>query len=63
MSDQVAHRRDRSAPSAARARTARVAPTRSTVASGWAYRLRHQAGSASAQPFIASVTRFGPSST
>jgi hypothetical protein len=32
------------------------------VASGFAWRLSHHAGSGSAQPFIAGVTRFGPSS-
>ena len=33
----------------------------STVASGFACRFSHQAGSASPQPFIAIVTTFGPS--
>ena len=33
----------------------------STVASGFACRFSHQAGSAAPQPFIAIVTRFGPS--
>jgi hypothetical protein len=63
ISDHLAHRRDRSAAWVARARTAQVSPTISTVASGCAWRLRHQDGSGSAQPFIASVTRFGPSWT
>jgi hypothetical protein len=43
MSDHLAHKRDRSAPWAAGARTSRASPRRSTVASGWAGRLCHQA--------------------
>jgi hypothetical protein len=42
-----------------------VAPMRrasSTTASGSAWRFSHQAGSAAPQPFIAIVTRLGPSS-
>ena len=42
---------------AARPWTARDPPGRSTVTSGCAWRLSHQAGSASAQPFMAMVTR------
>ena len=34
----------------------------STVVSGWACRFSHHAGSGSPQPFMAMVTRFGPSS-
>ena len=56
-----AQSRDRSSPSAARPLTVRRPSTRSTLASGCAWRLSHHAGSSSAQPFIAMVTRFGPS--
>ncbi len=59
---QRAHRRGRSSGPAARARTRRGPSGRSTIVSGEAWRLSHQAGSASAQPFIARVTRSGPSS-
>ena len=56
-----AHNRSCSSPSAALARTG-IGPSRvSTVASGFACRFSHQAGSASPQPFIAIVTTFGPS--
>ena len=61
-SRRCAHRRSRSSPSAARAWTGRGPSFRSTITSGCACRLSHQAGSPSDQPFIASVTRFGPSS-
>lgn len=44
------------------ARTDRDPSARSTLATGCAWRLSHQAGSPSAQPFMARVTRFGPSS-
>src|SRR5919106_1459620 len=52
-----AHRRSRSSLYAARPRTARFPSASSTVTSGRTWRLRHQAGSVVAQPFIASVTR------
>ena len=51
------HMRDRSSPCAARPLTGRGPSVRSTLASGLACRLSHQAGSPSAQPFIAIVTR------
>ena len=51
-SRHLAHRRERSSPSAARARTARDPSVRTTLASGCAWRLSHQAGSPSAQPFV-----------
>ena len=57
-----AHRRGRSSAVAARPRTARSPSGSSTVVSGLAWRLSHQAGSGSPQPFMAMVTRFGPSS-
>ena len=49
-------------PAAARAVTERGPSASSALAFGCACRLSHQAGSPSAQPFIAMVTRFGPSS-
>ena len=61
-SRHLAHRRDRSSPAAAWARTRRGPSVRSTLASGFAWRLSHQAGSPSPQPFMAIVVRFGPSS-
>ena len=43
--------------------TSRVSPPGSVMlASGWAWRLSHQAGSGSIQPFIAGTMMFGPSS-
>jgi len=62
ISRHVDHKRDRSSPRAARACTRRVPSRTTTFASGWACRLSHHAGSGSAQPFMAIVTRFGPSS-
>jgi hypothetical protein len=56
------HKRDRSSPLATRALTERGPSTRSTLASGCAWRFSHQAGSPSAQPFMATAMRFGPSS-
>ena len=49
-------------PAAARARTARDPSGSSTVVSGCAWRFSHHAGSVSPQPFMARVTRLGPSS-
>src|SRR4029450_8708295 len=48
-------------PLATRALTERGPSTRSTLASGCAWRFSHQAGSPSAQLFIAIAMRFGPS--
>ena len=62
ISRHLAHRRDRSSPSAALALTMHGLSARTTLAPGCAWRLSHHPGSPSAQPFIASVTRFGPSS-
>ena len=59
----TSHRRSRSAPRASRATTFRRSPGRSTDAAGRACRLSHHAGGGSPQPFIAIVTRLGPSST
>ena len=49
-------------PAPARAGTRRAPPARRTSQSGCACRLSHQAGLPPPQPFIAIVTRFGPSS-
>ncbi len=62
ISRHLRHRRDRSSPFATRALTGRGPSTRTTLASGCARRFNHQAGSPSAQPFIAIAMRFGPSS-
>ena len=61
-SSNRAQSRVRSSPVASRARTVRVPSARSTLASGIACRLSHQAGWVLPQPFMAMVTRFGPSS-
>jgi hypothetical protein len=55
------HRRSRSGPVAARARTCRGPSDSSTVVSGFAWRFSHQAGSLAPQPFMARLTRFSPS--
>ncbi len=61
---QRCHSRSRSSPAAGRARTGRGCWRDSrTTAFGCASRLSHHEGWPSSQPFIASVTRLGPSST
>jgi len=61
ISRHLAHRPERSSPSAARPVTVHRRPSSSTPAVGWSCRMSHQPGSPSAQPFITSVTRLGPS--
>ena len=56
-----AHSRSRSSPTAARAVTSRRPSGSSMDAFGSAWRLSHHAGSGSAQPFMAGITMFGPS--